>query len=121
VSHFLASADYIQVADAHMILDAQFLYTDYHIEMTDYYIVADLTRPGIDDTQPDVNALAYAVTKEQPVTCSHQKRGQQSNQGKHEQPEFAYSMHGDPVRREPPNREWSSVATAPTAAPPIRW
>jgi hypothetical protein len=82
------------MADAHVVPDAQFLDADYHIEMTDFYVVRDLTLSGINNTQANVNALPYAVTQEQPVTASHQKRGQQGNQGKHEQLEFTYSMHG---------------------------
>jgi hypothetical protein len=57
------------MADPNMIPNAHVHYADDHIEMTDRYVVLNVTLSGINYTQADADPLADAVTKKEPVTC----------------------------------------------------
>src|SRR5688572_7396428 len=63
-AHEVAAANDVQMSDAHVVFDDQFLHARDDVEMPDRHIVVNLALARIDYAHPDANSFADPVAEE---------------------------------------------------------
>ena len=92
-THVRAAANDIQMSDADMVFNREFLYARDDVEVSDGNIVVDAAFAGIDNADPDPNSFANLVAEEQAIKRTFEERRQQRATSEHQQTEFASSVH----------------------------
>jgi hypothetical protein len=81
------------MSNSDVIANLQFFHSDDNIQVTDCYIIADLTPLRVEDAQSDTNTFANSITKKQAIGCAFEKPWEQSDTRERCQPKFAAAMH----------------------------
>src|ERR1043166_1637396 len=82
-AHFIATADDVEVTNAHVVAQAQLFDSEHQIKVADSHIVINYTFLCVDDATAHSHPLADAIAEHQPVNGTQQKRREEGDQPQH--------------------------------------
>src|SRR5258705_8399245 len=81
------------MSNTDMIADNELSNADNNIQVSDCYIIVDLTLLRVNEAQSDMNMFANSISKKQAIRCALEKVRQQSNTRERCQPKFSGAIH----------------------------
>src|SRR5262249_12349502 len=77
--NFFAAANDIEMSDPDVVPQSNFADANYQVQMHDTYVVLNFALPGVDNAKADAHTFADAITKEQSVGRTQEKRRQEGD------------------------------------------